>query len=94
MKNPMVYIMTNKPQGTLYTGVTSNIFQRTFQHKNKDTPGFTSRYNCNLLVYYEIFSNMFDAIAREKQIKAGSRKQKILLITQMNPRWSDLYETL
>jgi putative endonuclease len=93
-KYPAVYIMTNKPYGTLYTGVTSNIIQRVYQHKYGDTVGFTSYYDCKYLVYYEPHENMLIAIAREKQIKAGPRKMKIALIIKMNPEWKDLYEML
>ena len=89
MKNPAVYIMTNERKGTLYTGVTSNLIQRVFQHKNGITKGFTSRYSCKWLVYYELFADMKHAILREKQIKAGSRKQKLKLIESINPEWLD-----
>ena len=91
---PVVYIMANKRNGTLYTGVTSNILQRVYQHKQSFIPGFTSRYRCNLLVYYEQHEDMYTAICREKQIKNGSRKKKLALITDMNPHWKDLYKTL
>ncbi|EKE09561.1 MAG: excinuclease ABC subunit C [uncultured bacterium] len=94
MKNPAVYIMTNKRNGALYTGVTSNLIQRIFQHKNGITKGFTHRYNCKQLVYYELFADMERAILREKQIKAGSRKQKLKLIESINPEWFDLYESI
>ena len=94
MKNPAVYIMTNKRNGALYTGVTSNLIQRIFQHKNGITKGFTHRYNCKHLVYYELFADMERAILREKQIKAGSRKQKLKLIESINPEWFDLYESI
>ena len=90
-KQPAIYIMANKRNGTLYTGVTSDLVQRVHQHKNSDTPGFSRRYNCKLLVYYEVHEDMLDAITREKQIKAGSRKKKIALIESMNPKWLDLY---
>ena len=90
-KHPAIYIMANKPNGTLYTGVTSDLIKRVYQHKNAVTRGFTSRYGCKLLVYYEQCEEMLSAIEREKQIKSGSRKGKILLIEKMNPRWEDLY---
>jgi len=93
-KYPVVYIMANKPQGTLYTGVTSDIIQRVYQHKHSNIMGFSSRYGCKLLVYYEEHEDMYNAITREKQIKAGSRKKKIQLITKMNSTWRDLYDTL
>jgi putative endonuclease len=92
MKQPAVYIVASGINGTLYTGVTSNLAQRIYQHKNKIREGFSNKYNCNLLVYYEHFEEMVNAIAREKQIKAGSRKKKIQLIESMNPGWKDLYE--
>ena len=93
-RQPAIYIMTNKPNGTLYTGVTSYLIQRVYQHKNNLTPGFTKDYDCKCLVYYEQYEDMVNAIAREKQIKAGSRKKKIELIEKMNPEWRDLYSTL
>jgi putative endonuclease len=89
-KIPVIYIMASKRNGTLYTGVTSDLIKRVYQHKN-EKKGFTCRYGCHLLVYYEIYDEMLDAIAREKQIKAGSRKKKIALIEGMNPEWLDLY---
>ena len=90
-KQPAIYIMANKPNGTLYTGVTSDLIKRVYQHKNAITHGFTSRYDCKLLVYYELCEEMLSAIEREKQIKSGTRKKKIMLIERMNPRWEDLY---
>ncbi len=91
-KQPAIYIVANKRGGTLYTGVTSNLPKRIWEHKNKIIKGFTSRYECNILVYYEVFDDMSFAILREKQIKAGSRKYKLKLINQFNPDWKDLYE--
>jgi putative endonuclease len=93
-KHPAIYILTNHPKGTFYTGVTSDLIQRIYQHKHSITLGFTSRYNCKLLVYYELYEEMEIAIEREKQIKAGSRKKKIELIEKMNPDWKDLYDGL
>jgi putative endonuclease len=93
-RNPAVYIMANKQNGTLYTGVTSNLIKRVYEHKNAALHGFTEKYGCKLLVFYEIYENMLDAIAREKQIKAGSRKKKLLMIEKMNPEWCDLYHDL
>jgi len=88
-----VYIVTNKNNTTLYTGVTSNLQVRIWEHKNKHYPkSFTAGYNCNRLVFYENFGSIEEAIAREKQIKAGSRKKKELLVNQMNANWKDLYE--
>ncbi|MCB9989437.1 MAG: GIY-YIG nuclease family protein [Rhodospirillales bacterium] len=90
MKQPAIYIVTNKKHGVLYTGVTSNLSKRIYEHKNKITGGFTAKYNCNKLVYYELFNDMEHAISREKQIKSGSRKKKIELIEKLNPEWRDL----
>ena len=84
MKSPAIYILTNKKDGTLYTGVTSNLPKRIFEHKNNITKGFTSKYNCKTLVYFETFDDMENAILREKQIKGGSRKKKIDLINSIN----------
>ena len=90
-----IYIMTNKNNTVLYTGVTNNISKRVIEHKEKLHDGsFTSRYNINKLVYYEGFDHIEDAISREKQIKAGSRKDKIDLIEKMNPKWEDLYDSI
>jgi putative endonuclease len=91
---PAVYIMTNKRHGTLYTGVTSNLTGRVYQHKNAELDGFTKKYRCKLLVYFEPYEDMLSAIEREKQIKAGSRKKKLLLIESLNPEWNDLYEMI
>lgn len=84
--------MTNKYNRVLYTGVTSNLLRRVTEHKEKIVEGFTSRYNVNKLVYYEEFTTMEEAIAREKQIKGGSRKKKMDLIKSKNPNWKDLYD--
>ena len=89
---PVVYILTNRRDGTLYTGVTSNLPKRIWQHKNKISGGFTAKYRVSKLVYFELFDTMYDAISREKQIKAGSRKKKLDLIRAQNPNWRDLYE--
>ena len=94
MKQPAVYIMANRRNGTLYTGVTSDLLGRGYEHREGLVPGFTKRYACKLLVWYELYGAMVDAIAREKQIKSGSRQKKIGLIEQFNPAWQDLYETL
>ena len=93
MKQPAIYIVTNKKNGTLYTGVTSNLPKRIHEHKNA-SEGFTAKYGCKNLVYYEILEDMENAIAREKQIKAGSRKKKIALIESVNPEWRDLYNNI
>jgi putative endonuclease len=86
-----VYIMTNR-SGTLYTGVTNNIKQRVYQHKNKLIEGFTKKYNIDKLIYVETFSNVNSAISREKTIKGWLRKKKIELINGVNPNWQDLSE--
>jgi putative endonuclease len=93
-KQPALYIMTNSTNTVLYTGVTSNLVQRIYQHKDKTIKGFTSKYNCTKLVYFELFDDMTNAIIREKQIKGGSRQKKRELIESINPQWSDLYESL
>ena len=93
-KCPAIYIMANMKNGTLYTGVTSNLIKRIYQHKSGTIPGFTLRYDCKHLVYYEFYEDMYNAITREKQIKGGSRKKKISLIESMNPEWLDLYYSL
>jgi len=90
--HPCVYIMTNKNNAVLYTGVTGNLFKRVSEHKDKIVAGFTSAYNVTKLVYYEEFETMPEAIAREKQIKGGSRQKKIALINSKPPEWKDLYE--
>ena len=92
MRRPAVYIMASKRNGTLYTGVTSNLPQRVYQHREALVPGFTARYGGKLVVFYEYYEVMPSVIAREKQIKAGSRKKKIALIENMNPGWQDLYD--
>ena len=89
-----IYLMTNKYNTVLYTGVTNDLIQRIYEHKEKSIAGFTKKYNVNKLVYYEIFVDVNSAIAREKQIKAGSRQKKIDLINSMNPQWRDLYDGL
>jgi len=89
-----VYIMSNKPNGTLYIGVTSNLVKRIWEHKEGFSEGFTNKYQLKSLVYYEIFDDIELAISREKQLKAGNRKKKIDLIYAMNPNWNDLYESI
>ena len=89
MKNFYVYIMTNGSK-TLYTGVTSDLEKRVFEHKNKLVPGFTSKYNITRLVYFEITEDAYSAISREKQIKGWTRSKKINLIGLKNPSWEDL----
>ncbi|MBE7415437.1 MAG: GIY-YIG nuclease family protein [Deltaproteobacteria bacterium] len=86
--------MTNKWNQVLYTGVTSDLRKRIFEHREKLVEGFTGRYNINKLVYFEILEDAENAILREKQIKAGSRAKKLKLINGMNADWKDLYESL
>ncbi len=83
--------MANARNGTLYTGVTSDLAQRVYQHREGLSDGFTARHNCKMLVFYEPHGSMIEAIAREKQLKAGSRQKKLALIESMNPAWRDLY---
>ncbi len=94
MKRPCVYIMANQRDGTLYTGVTANLSRRAFEHREGAVEGFTKKYGCKRLVWYEPYDRMDEAIAREKQIKGGSRARKLALIENFNPDWKDLYKTL
>lgn len=94
MKQPAVYIMANRRNGTLYTGVTSNIIQRVSQHRDGTIPGFTQKYGCKSLVWFEQHETMESAITREKQIKGGSRARKLALIETLNPDWRELYEEI
>jgi len=89
-KQPAVYIMTNRPNGTLYTGVTSQLAQRVWQHQQGIFEGFSKKYGCTRLVWYELHETMEAAILREKQLKAGSRARKIDLIETMNASWDVL----
>ncbi|MDN3510411.1 MAG: GIY-YIG nuclease family protein [Candidatus Jettenia sp.] len=89
-----VYIMTNKNNTVLYTGVTNNLKRRVYEHREKRVEEFTKKYNVTKLVYYEIFRDVRNAISREKQIKSGSRVKKIELINGMNTGWKDLYNGL
>ncbi len=91
-KQPAVYILANRRNGTLYTGVTSNLVKRIWEHKSDLVDGFTRRYAAHMLVYFELLDTMDAAIAREKQIKAGSRADKLGLIESMNVEWRDLYD--
>ena len=93
-KVPCVYIMSNKSNSVLYTGVTADPVKRIYEHKEHMTDGFTARYNVDKLVCYEVFEDMFTAIDREKQIKGWSRKKKMDLVQQSNPEWKDLYEEI
>ena len=93
-KQYYVYIMTNKINSVLYTGVTNDLNRRLFEHKNKLLEGFTKKYNIDKLLFYEAYDDINNAIAREKQIKGGSRAKKIQLIEEMNSKWDDLYEEI
>ena len=94
MKQPTVYMVASKKNGTIYTGVTSNLPRRIYEHKEGTFEGFTKKYGCKLLVFFECYDTMETAIAREKQIKKGPRKNKRALIEKMNPKWRDLYENM
>lgn len=94
MKQPAVYILASKPGGRLYTGVTSNLPQRVWQHKNDVEEGFTKTYKIHDLVYYEMHDTMEAAITREKHIKNWNRAWRIRLIRESNPKWNDLYSQL
>jgi len=87
-----VYIMSNKRNTVLYTGVTSDLKRRVYEHKEKMVDGFTKKYNLIKFVYYEVFEDIENAILREKQIKGGSRQKEVELISSMNKEWRDLYE--
>lgn len=90
-KQGFVYLLTNSLNTVIYTGVTNNLQRRIFEHKEKLVEGFTKKYNITKLVYFEEFENIINAIEREKQIKGGSRQDKINLIKSMNPEFNDLY---
>ena len=89
-----VYIITNKTNRVLYTGVTNNLLRRVYVHKNRFVSSFTAKYKVNKLVYYEIYKYINDALRREKQIKAGSRVKKLDLIRSINPEFNDLYNDI
>jgi putative endonuclease len=89
---PCVYIVTNKTDSVLYIGVTSDLVKRIYEHKNHLVEGFTAQYNVEKLVYYEVFEDMYEAIAREKKIKGWLRRKKMALIAGSNPDWKDLYD--
>ena len=93
-KQSYIYIITNFNKTTLYIGVTNNLKRRIYEHRNKLIDGFSKRYNLVYFVYYECFDYIENAILREKQLKAGSRKKKIDLINAFNPEWKDLYESI
>lgn len=89
-----VYLLANKHNNVLYTGVTNNLIRRVYEHKNKLVAGFTQKYNVDQLVYFEVCSGIVVAIEREKQIKGWSRKKKHDLINALNPEWNDLYPSI
>ena len=93
-KIPCVYILASKRNGTFYTGVTSNLRKRLAEHTSGVIEGFTKRYHIHMLVYYEVYEDMYTAIAREKQIKGGSRKKKLSLIEKDNPLWRNLSDDI
>ena len=93
-KHGYVYILTNVHNKVLYTGVTSDLVKRVYEHKNNLVDGFTKKYNVHKLVHFEVFDDMINAITREKQIKGWLRSKKIALIESVNPEWKDLYEGL
>lgn len=93
-KTYCVYIMTNAHNTVLYTGMTNNLKRRAYQHKHGQGGVFTKKYNVNKLVYYEVGQDVRAAIAREKQIKGGSRQKKIDLVNSLNPDWLDLYDEI
>ena len=89
-----VYILTNRRDGVMYTGMTNDLKRRVFEHKRQEGGGFAKRYNIDRLVYFEVFSDPQSAIVREKQIKAGPRWRKVELVQGVNPQWQDLYNEL
>ena len=93
-KQPCVYLLTSQKNGTLYTGVTSDLIKRVWQHKNNVVEGFSQKYNVHILVWYELHETMESAIQREKVIKNWKREWKINMIVELNPDWCDLYAGL
>jgi putative endonuclease len=93
-KQPAVYILASKRNGTLYTGVTSDLVKRIWEHKNNLVDGFTKRYNIHRLIWYELHESMDSAITREKRMKNWKRKWKLELIESSNPNWQDIYHTI
>ncbi|MCB0032361.1 MAG: GIY-YIG nuclease family protein [Anaerolineales bacterium] len=93
-KEPCVYILASKKNGTLYTGVTSDLVQRVWEHKNDLAEGFTKKYHVHTLVYFEFHDTMLEAITREKQVKKWRRQWKIDLIEEANPQWRDLWDDI
>ncbi|MDA1014012.1 MAG: GIY-YIG nuclease family protein [Planctomycetota bacterium] len=94
MKEPAVYILASQRNGTLYIGVTSDLVQRIWQHKNNVVEGFTKEYGVHMLVWYELHEDMESAIIREKRLKKWNRAWKLRLIEEMNPNWNDLYDSI
>ncbi|MFL9502359.1 GIY-YIG nuclease family protein [Rhodopseudomonas palustris] len=94
MKQPYVYIVASRRNGTLYVGVTSDLPKRIYEHREGLVDGFTKKYGCRVLVWYELHKTMLEAITREKQIKAGNRAKKVALIEGLNPEWQDLFDRL
>ena len=93
-KNPCVYLLSSRRNGTLYIGITSNLIKRVWEHKNNLVEGFTKRYGVHILVWYELHPSMESAINREKAMKEWKRKWKVELIERLNPDWQDLYKNL
>ncbi|STO26183.1 GIY-YIG nuclease family protein [Fluoribacter gormanii] len=93
-KESYIYLLANKHNNVLYTGVSNDLIRRVYEHKNKLVAGFTKKYNVDGLVYYEACGSIIVAIEREKQIKGWSRKKKHDLINALNPEWNDLYQSI
>ncbi|MBC8318260.1 MAG: GIY-YIG nuclease family protein [Desulfobulbaceae bacterium] len=93
-KQPAVYILASKRNGTLYIGVTGNLVKRIWEHRNHQEAGFSEKYNVHMLVYFEIHEDMIAAIIREKQLKKWNRNWKLKLIEEQNPQWEDLWQTI
>lgn len=94
MENYFVYIMASRRNGVLYIGITNDILRRVYEHKSEFIPGFSKKYKTHLLVYYEIYNDVYEAIKREKRLKKWKREWKIILIEEKNPEWKDLYGDL
>ena len=92
--NSYIYILTNKPNGTLYIGVTSDLVKRIYEHKSGFVDGFSKKYNTKMLVYYEVYEDIAEAIKREKTLKRWNRDWKIKLIEDFNSSWKDLYDEI
>lgn len=93
-KQGYVYILASRQNGTLYTGVTSDIVRRVWEHRQGDVAGFTKKYNCKTLVYFEVFDDIVDAIRREKAVKEWKRAWKLRMIEERNPTWRDLWDDI